>query len=48
MATIEQNGYYSPPPGTPKTTQGDCIAAFPVIRGDRPDNAGTTLSRPET
>ncbi len=49
MAQIEQNGHYSPPPGTPKTTQDHARrlhpSAFPVIRaiaGDRPDNAGMT------
>ena len=46
MAKIEQNGYYSPPLGTPKTTQDGCIAArflsFAAIAGDSPDNAGTT------
>jgi len=46
MAEIEQNGYYSPAPGTPKTTQDGCIAARSLssaaIAGDSPDNAGTT------
>ena len=46
MAKIEQNGYYAPPLGTPKTTQDGCIAArflsFAAIAGDNPDNAGTT------
>ena len=45
-AKIEQNGYYPPPLGTPKTTQDGCIAArflsFTVIAPDSPDNAGTT------
>ena len=48
MAKIEQNGYYSPPLGTPKTTQGGCIAArflsVAAIADDSPDNAGTTLT----
>ena len=38
MAKIEQNGYYPPPLGTPKTTQDGCIAArflsFAAIAGD--------------
>jgi len=48
MATIEQNGYYSPPPGTPKTTQDGCIPArflsFAAIAGDSPDNTRTGLT----
>jgi hypothetical protein len=46
MAEIEQNGYYPPPPGTPKDHARRLHhGAFPAIRAiadDSPDNAGTT------
>jgi hypothetical protein len=47
MARIEQNGYYSPPLGTPKTTQDGCIAArflsFAAIVGDSTDRPVTRI-----
>ena len=50
MAEIEHNGYYSPPLGTPKTTQDGCIPvrflSFAAIDGHSPDNAGTTPHNP--
>jgi hypothetical protein len=47
MAKIEQNGYYSPPLGTPKTMQDGCIAArflsFAAIVGDSTDRPVTRI-----